>query len=224
MNTPSAKAIEEGQAPASVFPHLTCRVVHLVPVNGPNPEALMVSFMLTSFFIVLFCARGVSGWWTTEPMLEGTQYILDPPTLLTAYAAINIALDIAVLILPLTVIKSLHISLGERWAIAGVFLLGAFCLGSMTSPSNRRCNTQPETSFGLAWKCRYSVSLGSRNDISKYNQTNSPSQESRNKGDMSCYELYTQGASAEVETAPRRQRADEGSVRSDIILVQKTFD
>ena len=74
---------------------------------------------------MLLCARGVTSFWNTPPMLEGTQYIMDPPALITAYAVIDIVLGLAVLSLPLPVIGNLHLSRGRRCIIAGVFLLGA---------------------------------------------------------------------------------------------------
>ncbi|CAG8961582.1 hypothetical protein HYFRA_00006116 [Hymenoscyphus fraxineus] len=90
--------------------------------------AAITLFILVSFFTILFCARGVSTFWSTPPQLEGTQYVIDPPSTITAIAVLDITLDIAVLSLPLPVIKSLHMSSRKRWYVAGIFLLGAFCL------------------------------------------------------------------------------------------------
>jgi hypothetical protein len=58
-------------------------------------------------------------------MLEGTQYVVNPPALITAYAIIDIVLDVGILAMPLPVIRRLKLSRTKRTAVAGVFLLGA---------------------------------------------------------------------------------------------------
>ncbi|PVH90661.1 hypothetical protein DM02DRAFT_547368 [Periconia macrospinosa] len=90
--------------------------------------ALVILFMITSFFTLLFCARGVSSFWTTPPQLEGTQYIMKLSDLIKAYSIIDIVLDITILSLPLAPIYRMHLSVGRRLAITAIFLLGAFCL------------------------------------------------------------------------------------------------
>ncbi|PVI08120.1 hypothetical protein DM02DRAFT_621663 [Periconia macrospinosa] len=90
--------------------------------------ALIIVFIILSFFMVLFCARGVSTFWTTPPMLDGTQYVILPADLITAFAIVDLLLDILVLSLPLPSIWRLQMSRSKRFAVAGVFLLGAFCL------------------------------------------------------------------------------------------------
>jgi len=58
-------------------------------------------------------------------MLEGTQYVLYPPTLITIFAVLDVALDICVLSLPFPIIRSLHLSRKRRFGVAAIFLLGA---------------------------------------------------------------------------------------------------
>jgi len=74
---------------------------------------------------MLFCARGVTSFWLTPAALEGTQYVLYPPALITAYAVVDVVLDLAVLSLPLPVIKRLQLSREKRLGVAAIFLLGA---------------------------------------------------------------------------------------------------
>ena len=85
--------------------------------------------------MMLFCARPVSSFWTTPAMLEGTQYVLYPPTLITIFAATNITLDICVLGLPLPVIKNLNLTRRKRFGVASVFLLGALYVYFKTAVS-----------------------------------------------------------------------------------------
>ncbi|KAI0199450.1 hypothetical protein F4808DRAFT_212108 [Astrocystis sublimbata] len=89
---------------------------------------LISVFVAVSFFTFLFCARGVSSFWNTPPALNGTQFNLDPSTLVLVFAVIDIALDLSVLITPLPAIRRLNLTLKKRIAVSGVFLLGAFCL------------------------------------------------------------------------------------------------
>ncbi|KAH7406409.1 hypothetical protein DE146DRAFT_647409 [Phaeosphaeria sp. MPI-PUGE-AT-0046c] len=89
---------------------------------------LSVGFILTAFFTVLFCARGVSSFWNAPLDSTGEEFVLDLGSLIMAYAIIDIVLDVGILALPLPVIGRLHMDRSKRWAVAGVFLLGAFCL------------------------------------------------------------------------------------------------
>ncbi|KAF2176820.1 hypothetical protein K469DRAFT_678100 [Zopfia rhizophila CBS 207.26] len=91
---------------------------------------LVAGFMIASFFAVLFCARGVSSFWTTPAMLDGTQLTINLSTVITAFAAIDIGLDVIILSLPLPMIKSMQMSTRKKFFVAGIFLLGAFCLVS----------------------------------------------------------------------------------------------
>ncbi|OAK94255.1 hypothetical protein IQ06DRAFT_234874 [Phaeosphaeriaceae sp. SRC1lsM3a] len=89
-------------------------------------------FSIRSFVIaantVLFCARGVSSFWNAPIDSKGEEFVLDLGSLIVAYAIIDIVLDVGILALPLPVIGRLHMNRTKRWAVAGVFLLGAFCL------------------------------------------------------------------------------------------------
>ncbi|KAH6663752.1 hypothetical protein B0J14DRAFT_707004 [Halenospora varia] len=82
-------------------------------------------FISLSFFLVVFCSKPVNSFWTTIPMLEDSQDVIDPPALISAIAGVDIALDVVVLSLPLPPMKKLHMSAQKRWYIAGIFLLGA---------------------------------------------------------------------------------------------------
>lgn len=73
----------------------------------------------------MFGSHDVSGFWTTPKQLDGTQFVLNFPALLTAFAVLDIALDILVLSLPIPVIKSLHMTTRKKFYLAGIFLLGA---------------------------------------------------------------------------------------------------
>ena len=74
---------------------------------------------------MLFCSRGVSTFWTTPPKLAGTTNVIDMSKVITAFAVLDILLDVGILAMPLPVILRLHMSRQKRLAIAGVFLLGA---------------------------------------------------------------------------------------------------
>lgn len=75
--------------------------------------------------MVLFAARGVSSWWDTPVALEGTQYNLSPPQLITGFAVVDIALDLTIIIMPLPAIRKLHMSIQKKIYVSGIFLLGA---------------------------------------------------------------------------------------------------
>ncbi|TVY82604.1 hypothetical protein LSUE1_G001367, partial [Lachnellula suecica] len=85
-------------------------------------------YIVLAFFLLLFCSRGVVSYWTTPPLEDGTEFVLNFPALNTSLAAVDIALDVAVLSLPSIVIRKLHMSFERKCWVSGIFLLGGFCL------------------------------------------------------------------------------------------------
>lgn len=83
--------------------------------------------------MVLFCAKGVSGFWLTPSFDEdsqpafggGNQYVLKPASLVISMVTINIILDLIVIVLPLPVISGLNLSFKRKVYLSSVFLLGA---------------------------------------------------------------------------------------------------
>lgn len=67
----------------------------------------------------------MSSFWNAPIDSKGEEFVLDLGSLIVAYAIIDIVLDVGILALPLPVIGRLHMNRTKRWAVAGVFLLGA---------------------------------------------------------------------------------------------------
>jgi hypothetical protein len=82
-------------------------------------------FRLTSLQAVLFCARDVSTFWTTPAFLDGSQYVINLSAIITAFAAIDILLDLVILVMPLPMIKSMQLSTRKKFFVAGILLLGS---------------------------------------------------------------------------------------------------
>lgn len=74
---------------------------------------------------MLFSARNVSEFWNAPLDSKGEEFVIDLGSLIMSYAIIDIVLDVGILALPLPVIGRLHMNRTKRWAVAGVFLLGA---------------------------------------------------------------------------------------------------
>lgn len=73
----------------------------------------------------MFCARDISTFWNAPLDSKGEEFVIDLGSLIMAYAILDIVLDVGILALPLPVIGRLHMNRPKRWAVAGVFLLGA---------------------------------------------------------------------------------------------------
>ncbi|KAA6408787.1 MAG: integral membrane [Lasallia pustulata] len=85
----------------------------------------VVAWILATSFTHIFSAWPISNWWKIEEHFD-----MNYGAYSTAFAAMDIALDIATLCLPIPVIKSLHLSTTRKFALAGIFWLGIFCVVS----------------------------------------------------------------------------------------------
>ncbi|KAF7536557.1 hypothetical protein G7054_g4412 [Neopestalotiopsis clavispora] len=103
-------------------------IVRSFSIASNSLIGLIVLYIIVSFFTMVFCARGVTSFWSTPAVLEGTQYVLYPPTLITIFAVLDVGLDVLVLSLPIPAIMRLKLSRRRKAAVSGIFLLGAFCL------------------------------------------------------------------------------------------------
>jgi hypothetical protein len=121
----------------------SCYIVHSALILCKS--VLLYRLLATDIIsqTVLFCARGVSAFWTMPPMLEGTQYVVNPPALIIAYAIIDIVLDVGILAMPLPVIRRLKLSRTKRTAVAGVFLLGALYVSQACNLARSNANIPP---------------------------------------------------------------------------------
>jgi hypothetical protein len=90
--------------------------------------AVVIAWMITAFFGLLFSSHGVSTFWTTPPQLDLTEYNINLSAFNNAMSAIDIVLDVVILSLPIPVIKRLHMVGGRKLSLMGVFSLGAFCV------------------------------------------------------------------------------------------------
>lgn len=84
-------------------------------VYPTRPQSLIV------FQGHIFSASPVDEWWTSKP---GFDLAFDYEVFLTAMAGIDIALDVFTLLLPLPVIKSLHVNGKKKLSLIGIFSLG----------------------------------------------------------------------------------------------------
>ena len=68
----------------------------------------------------VFSAWPVSNWWVLG------KYNINYGAFITAFAAMDIALDTVILCLPMPVIKNLHMSTRRKFTLLGIFWLGFF--------------------------------------------------------------------------------------------------
>ena len=81
----------------------------------------------------VFSAWPVSNWWILG------KYNINYGAFITAFAAMDIALDTVILCLPIPVIKNLHMTTRRKFTLVGVFWLGFFVStqsACMTSSTN----------------------------------------------------------------------------------------
>jgi len=83
---------------------------------------VLVAWIVAFFFGTLFQDNPISRNWGTI----GTT--IDYPLFYTVENCTDIVLDIAILCMPLPVIKSLHMDKKKKWLLGGIFSLGFFCV------------------------------------------------------------------------------------------------
>ncbi|KAF1950073.1 hypothetical protein CC80DRAFT_248826 [Byssothecium circinans] len=88
---------------------------------------VVVAWTITAFFGSLFCAgRKPSDFWTGPP--TQLSRVINYGAFLLSMNAIDLTLDIIVLLIPLPLIRSMTLSTRRKAQVIGVFALGAFCL------------------------------------------------------------------------------------------------
>ncbi|KAL8919491.1 MAG: hypothetical protein Q9208_006776 [Pyrenodesmia sp. 3 TL-2023] len=75
----------------------------------------------------MFSSKPISSSWELPSHTTGHS-VIDYPVFLLSLAAINTTFDLIVVCLPLFVISRLHLDKRRKWAVAGIFLLGGFCV------------------------------------------------------------------------------------------------
>ncbi|KAL8852118.1 MAG: hypothetical protein Q9221_002941 [Calogaya cf. arnoldii] len=87
---------------------------------------LTAGWFLASIFGYFFSHKPVSFGW--ELPGHDTHQTINLPVFLLSLAAINMILDLVVICMPLFVIRKLHLDRRRKLAVAGMFLLGGFCV------------------------------------------------------------------------------------------------
>ncbi|KAI4869231.1 hypothetical protein F4820DRAFT_444353 [Hypoxylon rubiginosum] len=85
--------------------------------------AIVILFMIAATFTQIFSAWPIYNWWTL-----GETYTINYGAFLTSFAAIDLALDIVILCLPIPVIHSLQMNRRRKFLLLGVFWMGFFCV------------------------------------------------------------------------------------------------
>ncbi|KAI0886272.1 uncharacterized protein GGS22DRAFT_126785 [Annulohypoxylon maeteangense] len=89
--------------------------------------SIVILFMIAATFTQIFSAWPIYNWWTL-----GETYTINYGAFLTSFAAIDLALDIAILSLPIPIINSLHMNRRRKLLLLGVFWMGFFCVVATT--------------------------------------------------------------------------------------------
>ncbi|KAI4864469.1 hypothetical protein F4820DRAFT_423637 [Hypoxylon rubiginosum] len=88
----------------------------------------IVWFIVTTF-IVLFQCHPIDAFWN---QLTQPPFCLDSPTFLLGYEMTNLFLDVAILCIPLGVLKQLHLPLFKKISVGVIFILGGLvCIASI---------------------------------------------------------------------------------------------
>ncbi|KAH7316783.1 hypothetical protein B0I35DRAFT_512661 [Stachybotrys elegans] len=84
---------------------------------------VVILFMISATITQIFSAWPIPDWWTL-----GATYTINYGAFLTAFAAIDLALDIVILCLPIPVVRSLHVTRNKKFLLVGIFWMGFFCV------------------------------------------------------------------------------------------------
>ncbi|KAJ4286483.1 hypothetical protein N0V90_013183 [Kalmusia sp. IMI 367209] len=86
--------------------------------------AIIAGWTIAILIVSIFKTDPISGIWT-DPKAT---YRIDDAAYSIAVAAMSLGFDAMVLIMPIFVIRSLHLPRSRKMAVIGVFWLGAFCV------------------------------------------------------------------------------------------------
>ncbi|KAL8907023.1 MAG: hypothetical protein Q9171_006026 [Xanthocarpia ochracea] len=84
---------------------------------------LVGAWFLACVFGQMFSSKPISASWE-HPGHRIGRSVINYPVFLISMAAINSALDLVTVCLPLPVISKLHMNTKRKWAVGGVFMLG----------------------------------------------------------------------------------------------------
>lgn len=101
-----------------IFPHKNFRLACYIMIG------IVSAYSLWTFFSAIFACIPVSYFWNSN--IDG--HCLDRFAVWFANAGINIATDIATVVLPLPIVKSLNLPPRQKYALMGVFALGGFTI------------------------------------------------------------------------------------------------
>ncbi|KAL9002717.1 MAG: hypothetical protein Q9188_004370 [Gyalolechia gomerana] len=89
--------------------------------------ALTGGWFLTATLGQIFSCKPISDSWTFFTHRSG-HCPIGITNFQLSLAAINMTLDLVIVCMPLFVISRLHMDIKQKWAVGGIFMLGAFCV------------------------------------------------------------------------------------------------
>lgn len=78
-------------------------------------------WLLVYLFLNIFQCKPISALWE---QLGSTEYCLPSGRLWLGLELSNFFLDVVVLVLPVTMVRHLHLPTSQKWPVAGIFMLG----------------------------------------------------------------------------------------------------
>lgn len=84
----------------------------------------LAGFSLIAVKGQIFSSRPISDSWAPLDHRSGHS-VISIPDFQLSLAAINLTLDLVIVCMPLFVIRRLHMDTKRKWAVGGIFMLGA---------------------------------------------------------------------------------------------------
>ncbi|KAI1371050.1 hypothetical protein F4677DRAFT_321439 [Hypoxylon crocopeplum] len=90
---------------------------------------LCTAWLIVYMFINIFQCKPIEALWE---QLGSTEYCIQSGPLWLGYELTNFFLDVLVLVLPVAMVRRLQLPSGQKWSVAGIFLLGGLvCVTSI---------------------------------------------------------------------------------------------
>ncbi|KAI9692056.1 MAG: hypothetical protein M1820_009559 [Bogoriella megaspora] len=91
--------------------------------------AIITAWTIAFFFAILFiCGTDFSAYWTSTEVEAAN--CTETSMLHNAFAISDVVIDVLIIILPLPMVWRLHLTLGRKLALIGIFMLGALALAA----------------------------------------------------------------------------------------------
>lgn len=89
---------------------------------------LSVGYFVSGIIAFMVCCRPVSYYWTQFTHPDGGKCVYSMYNFYISYAAVNVATDVAILLVPMPIVWKLQMRRTQKLLVCGILLIGGLCV------------------------------------------------------------------------------------------------